>query len=56
MEKFSKIEACSVNFWHFDIYSKKSLEVVVKLYRFFERYSSNINKVKLRHVLFVCCN
>lgn len=56
MEKFSKIEACPVNFWHFDIYSKKSLEVVVKLYRFFERYSSNINKVKLRHVLFVCCN
>ena len=56
MEKFSKIEACPVNFWHFDIYSKKSLEVVVKLYRFLERYSSNINKVKLRHVLFVCCN
>ena len=56
MEKFSKIEACPVNFLHFDIYSKKSLDVVVKLYRFFERYFSNINKVKLRHVLFVCSN
>ena len=31
MEKFSEIEACPVNFWHFYIYSKQSLEVVVKL-------------------------
>jgi len=56
MEKFSKIEAGPVNFWHFDIYSKKSLELVVKLNRIFKRYSSYINKVKLRHVLFVCCS